>query len=238
MTLPAVGTTPGAQAANLSVPAVSTNEGTITFVGPSGIQGSTITCVTTVPNAASESVFAGILGTIGGQGVIVDTWGGSATGGRFQIGVGQTLVVTGTGLTPNTAYTCTFATVTDQGDVQVIIPDPNSSAELALLANAGIAGNGVESAATAECAPNAEVTLLVPTYPFQMWSWGWLPATDTNPTVGNANVTFGEAVTDSVSVQEGGSNRLAGIHIGNLSPPGVFSNNFDQPVYFYMNYSP
>lgn len=238
MTLPTIGTTDGAQAANLSVAAMADVNGNITFVGPSGIQGSTITCVVTVPSATSESVFSGVLGTVGGQGIIVDTWGGSATGGQFQVAVGQTLVVTGTNLKPNTAYTCTFATITDVGNVQVVIPEPNSSAELALLVNSGIAGNGIESAATALCAPQAQVTLLEPTYPFQMWSWGWLPATFTNPTVGNANVTFAEAVTDSVSIGEGGSNRLAGIHLPNTSPPGVFSNNFDQPVYFYMNYSP
>jgi hypothetical protein len=132
-TLPGIGTTAGAQAANNVVAATATATGTITFVGPQGIQGSVITAVITVPNAPDTAVFTATLGTIGGQGVIVDTWGGGSTAGQFQVLVGQTLVVTGTGLAQGGSYTCTFGLVTDVGDVQVVIPTPNSSAIVAQL---------------------------------------------------------------------------------------------------------
>jgi hypothetical protein len=128
MSLPLVGTTVGVQGANQSVAATASAAGGITFVGPSGIQGSTITCVVTVPTAPVSAIFIATLGTPGGQGVIVGAWGGGSTAGQFQIGVGQTLVITGTGLTGATAYTCTFGITTDIGDVQSIIPSPNSTA--------------------------------------------------------------------------------------------------------------
>lgn len=140
MTLPSIGTTLGAQAANQSIQATSDANGNISFVGPSGIQGSTVTCVATVPMAPAGASFVGILGTASGAGVTVDTWGGNSTAGQFQMLVGQTLVVTGTRLAPNTQYTCTFATITDVGDVQVVIPDPNSSALSSTLAGIGPLG--------------------------------------------------------------------------------------------------
>lgn len=133
MSLPGIGTSFGAQAANNSVAATADVNGSAKFVGPSGIQGSTVTCVVTVPNAPPTAVFTATLGTIGGQGVVVDTWGGESTAGRFQVLVGQTLVVTGTGLSPQLSYTCTFATVTDVGTVEVTIPDTNSSAIVAQI---------------------------------------------------------------------------------------------------------
>jgi len=139
VTLPVVGTTDGAQAANQSVAATAAADGSITFVGPSGIQGSTITCVVTVPNAPAGATFTAILGTPAGQGVIVDTWGGDSTAGQFQILVGQTLVVQGEGMGAGLGtFTCTFAAVTDVGDVQVVIPEPNSSALTATVFAAGI----------------------------------------------------------------------------------------------------
>ncbi len=131
MPLPLIGTTPGVQVANQSVAETSDAAGALTFTGPSGIQGSTITCHVTVPNAPGNATFTATLGTIGGQGVIVDTWGGESTAGPFQIGVGQTLVVAGSDLVVNTQYTCTFATVTDVGAVQAVLPAPNSSAQSA-----------------------------------------------------------------------------------------------------------
>ena len=137
MSLPPIGTTPQVQAANQSVAATSSASGGITFVGPSGIQGSTITVVATIPNAPAIAIFTATLGTVGGQGVVVDTFAGDSTAGKFQIGVGQTLVITGSGLTPNTLYTCTFGTVTDVGAVQVMIPEPNTSALVAQIFSQG-----------------------------------------------------------------------------------------------------
>lgn len=127
MTLPIVGSTPGAQSSNQSIAATSDANGNITFVGPSGIQGATITCVATVPNAPAAALFVAMLGGQSGLGVALQTWLGGSTAGRFQVGVGQTIVVTGSGLLPSTQYTCTFAAIIDVGDVQVIIPEPNSS---------------------------------------------------------------------------------------------------------------
>ena len=77
MVLPVIGTTPDSQLANQSVSATTSATGGAQWVGPSGIQGSTVTCAVTIPNAPSSAVFVATLGTIGGQGVIVDTWGGS-----------------------------------------------------------------------------------------------------------------------------------------------------------------
>lgn len=127
MALPGVGTTPGAQSSNQSIAATADANGNIMFVGPSGIQGSTITCVTTVPNAPAAALFSAMLGGPTGLGVALQTWLGGSTAGRFQVGVGQTIVVKGTGMVPGVQYTCTFAAIIDVGDVQVIIPEPNSS---------------------------------------------------------------------------------------------------------------
>jgi hypothetical protein len=138
VTLPSIGTTAGAQAANIVAAATSTAAGAISFAGISGLQGSTITAVVTIPGAPPTAIFTATLGTPNGQGVILDTWGGDSTAGQFQIGVGQTLVVTGTGLANNTAYTVTYGTVTDVGDVQVVIPDPNTSALTASVFAQGI----------------------------------------------------------------------------------------------------
>lgn len=135
MSLPLIGTTPQAQAANIVIPATSGSSGAITFIGPSGVQGSIITCTVVIPNAPPGATFTATLGTINAQGVIQDTWGGESTAGRFQILVGQTLVVTGTGLLANTAYNCTFSTVTDVGAVQLVVPEPNSSAVIAQTFN-------------------------------------------------------------------------------------------------------
>jgi hypothetical protein len=138
LTLPAIGTTAGSQAANQSVAATSTAAGAITFPGLSGIQGSTITAVVTVPDAPATAIFTATLGTPGGQGVVLDTWGGESTAGQFQILIGQTLVVTGTGLGASTQYTCTYGTVTDVGPVQTVIPAPNSSSLTATIYSLGI----------------------------------------------------------------------------------------------------
>lgn len=126
MTLPGVGTTAGAQSSNLSIAATADALGNIKFIGPSGIGGSTITCVVTIPSAPNTAGFVATLGTPNGMGVALQTWGGASTVGKFQIGVGQTLVVTGTGLTPGASYSCTFAQIIDVGSVAVVVPEPNS----------------------------------------------------------------------------------------------------------------
>ncbi len=126
MTLPTIGTTPGAQTAAQSIAATSDANGAITFIGPAGIQGSTITCVVTVPSASPGAIFTATLGTPNGMGVALGAWGGQSTAGRFQIKVGQTLVVKGIGLSKSTAYAATFAMVIDVGDVQLVTPEPNT----------------------------------------------------------------------------------------------------------------
>lgn len=134
MTLPTIGTTQGAQSANQSIAATAKADGTITWIGPSGIQGSTITTVVTVPQAPATAIFTATLGTPNGQGVPLNTWGGTSTAGQFQVGVGQTLVVTGTGMAPGTAYQCVFGLITDVGDVQAVLPEPGDSALAVALA--------------------------------------------------------------------------------------------------------
>lgn len=126
MTLPAIGTTQGAQSANTSVAAEASATGAITFVGPSGISGATITCTVTIPLAPTSAIFTATLGTPNGMGVPVGTWSGPSTAGRFQIGIGQTLVVTGTGLPAAMGVACTFAQVIDIGSVQPVTPEPNT----------------------------------------------------------------------------------------------------------------
>jgi hypothetical protein len=240
MTLPSIGTTAGAQAANISVAATTDANGNITFVGPSGIQGSTITCVVTVPLAPAGAVFTATLGTIGGQGVAVDTWGGSATGGQFQLLVGQTLTVAGVGLSPTTQYTCTFGTITDDGAVQVVIPDPNSSAELADLASAGLAGVHLSSEIVYVATDTQET--ITPQIDFQYWSWGWLATSIVKvPTSGNATINFDNVATglsllDNLNFYEGASDRLAGANFGS-DIQITFTNNFNFDVEFFVNFS-
>jgi hypothetical protein len=237
-TLPVVGTTGGAQAANSSIQATADAQGNINFVGPTGLQGSTITVVVTVPQAPSGAIFTGILGTPGGQGVPIVTWGGQATAGQVQLLVGQTLVVTGTGLSPGTAYTCTFATVTDTGAVQVVVPTPNSSAQLADLASAGIVGVGIINQQLS-AVPSGTATdfPLIPAL-FQVWSYGWsILSAGVSPTKGNAVFGFPGvgACIDSLSAYEAGSNRLAGVHCS-AGEIELF-NEYDVTLNFYVNYS-
>jgi hypothetical protein len=241
VTLPQIGTTDGAQAANQSIEATSDASGNISFVGPSGIQGSTITCVVNVPSAPFGAVFTAILGTPGGQGVALDSWGGDSTAGKFQVVVGQTLVVTGVRLTPNTAYTCTFSYITDVGAVQVVIPDPNSSALLADIASAGLGGVNNFGAVTILVASGAQGTIPAPAA-FQYWSWGWVAvAINAVPTSGNASINFYNPATtvsilDNITFEEGASDRLAGANFG-AGTEVIFTNNFDFEVEFFVNYS-
>lgn len=245
MTLPAVGTTPGAQSANQSLMATSDATGAISFIGPQGIQGSTITCVITVPLAPPSATFVATLGTIGGQGVILDTWGGESTAGQFQILVGQTLVVTGTGLVPSTSYTCTFATVTDVGDVQLVIPEPNSSAiasELG-LSGAGLGANAVQVESVV-IGPSAGGDFAAIPVNFRVWSVGWLLLANPAPTSGSATFVFptvggGTGARDTLTFYEGASNRIAGLLCAGGAAGGEVEifNYFNLSVDFYMNYS-
>ncbi len=236
MTLPGVGTTSDAQSANVSGAATADAGGAISFVGPSGIQGSTITCVATVPRAPANATFEATLGTVGGQGVIVGTWGGTSTGGRFQVGVGQTLVVTGKGLAPNTAYTCTFSQVIDVGTSEVVVPEPNFSALLATLAGAGLSGASVQVAQAFPIAPTTNTNFNAITAPFTVWSLGWavMPTGSVAPTDGSAEFGFpGAGAIDSLSISEAGSDRLAGLHC----PAGSIQlfNRFNATLAFYVN---
>jgi hypothetical protein len=184
VTLPSIGTTLGAQSANQSIEATSKADGSITVVGPSGLQGSTITCVVTVPTAPAGAAFTATLGANNGMGVALSTWQGAATAGKFQISVGQTLVVTGTGLASNTAYTCTFSSILDVGPVQVVLPEPNYS-----------------TATLTRIAPTPVSIQFIPTGGTQTWT---APATVTSITVDMAGARGG----NFAAVGGGGGARL------------------------------
>lgn len=124
------------------------------------------------------------------------------------------------------------------GENAPMVDGPLTAAAVASgLANAGIAGAGkLISASVTVPAGNGDPFLTIANGTYQVWNVGWTVG-PTPPTVGT--LSFESIGTfDSLTVDEGGSNRMAGMFFQvSGAHPIIAQNDMDQEVVAFIVYS-
>jgi hypothetical protein len=123
---------PNSRQLNTAKAAKADANGNATFTFEAPPNGTTQTGTISVPTAPTTATFQVVIGAnVGGQ--PWGDWGGNSIYGPIQASGNQVVVVTATGLTPNTAYLCSWIGSADPTDlVQPIYPSANVSALVAL----------------------------------------------------------------------------------------------------------
>ena len=117
-------------------------------------------------------------------------------------------------------------------------PDWVSASDLGMAGIAGAAGGVLSAGAEIAAGANATFSTL-PALILWNWSYQTSPSGAPPPPTKGASwlaaPSGGTGATDSLTIYEGGSNRLAGLRIG--AGAIVIQNNFDESVFFAISYS-